>query len=131
MEVFMTLSLFLGAVFGWYLLFFSLLILFRYSLIENITRETIGHQPTLILGAMIAFIVGLLLVVGHPVWVWDWPIIITLLGWLILLKGIFLLLFPKQTTKFLTQWVKVKSYSVALAIVLLLVSLFLLYKVYL
>ena len=42
-----------------------------------------------------ALLAGFLIVNFHNVWVWDWTVIITVLGWLALLKGILLLLLPK------------------------------------
>ena len=44
-------------------------------------------------------VLGLLLVLSHNVWTTDWRVIITLVGWLTLLKGIALMLWPDRVAK--------------------------------
>ena len=33
---------------------------------------------------------------NHNVWVWDWPVIITVIGWLMTVSGTFRILIPQQ-----------------------------------
>jgi hypothetical protein len=44
----------------------------------------------------ITMLLGLATVCAHNVWVWDWPIAITILGWATLLKGIEKIAFPDR-----------------------------------
>jgi uncharacterized protein YjeT (DUF2065 family) len=37
---------------------------------------------------------GLVVVIGHNVWVWGLPVIVTLAGWVMVLKSVVYLLFP-------------------------------------
>jgi hypothetical protein len=58
-----------------------------------------GHRPLLsgdwvAHGAARQGAAGLLLVVSHNVWVAGWPVIVTLLSWLVLIKAIAYLLLP-------------------------------------
>lgn len=39
--------------------------------------------------------VGLLIILGHNIWVWDLRVIVTLAGWMATLKGVMYLLFPR------------------------------------
>ncbi|MFH0954554.1 MAG: hypothetical protein V1777_00410 [Candidatus Micrarchaeota archaeon] len=48
----------------------------------------------------ITFLLGLATVVGHNVWVGDWRVAITLLGWITLFKGIEKIAFPGRINKF-------------------------------
>lgn len=41
-----------------------------------------------------AVVVGFLLVHYHNIWVKDWTVLITIIGWLALIKGIVIILFP-------------------------------------
>jgi len=47
----------------------------------------------------ITFLLGLATVVAHNVWVWDWRVTITILGWVTLLKGIEKIGFPERVNK--------------------------------
>ena len=49
---------------------------------------------TYMMGFM-ALIVGFLIVHYHNLWVRDWTILVTIIGWLSLIKGIFIIVFPK------------------------------------
>ena len=54
---------------------------------------------------MITLILGMLLVGYHNIWIKNWTLVITLIGWLILLKGIMLIAFP-QCISFFKGWYK-------------------------
>ncbi|MEK7160662.1 MAG: hypothetical protein AAB724_01395 [Patescibacteria group bacterium] len=47
----------------------------------------------------ITFLLGLVTVVLHNVWVWDWRVAVTILGWTTLLKGIEKIAFPGRINK--------------------------------
>lgn len=47
----------------------------------------------------ITFLLGLATVVAHNVWVADWRVAITILGWITLLKGIEKIAFPDRVNK--------------------------------
>ena len=44
----------------------------------------------------ITFLLGLMTVVLHNVWVYDWRVMITLLGWVTLFKGVTKIAFPEH-----------------------------------
>jgi hypothetical protein len=44
-------------------------------------------------------LLGLMTVVAHNIWVWDWPVFITVLGWSTLIKGIMKVGFPGAINK--------------------------------
>lgn len=47
----------------------------------------------------ITMLLGLVTVVAHNVWVWDWPVVVTVLGWVTLCKGIEKVCFPDRVNK--------------------------------
>lgn len=47
----------------------------------------------------ITFLLGLATVVAHNVWVADWPVAVTILGWVTLFKGIEKIGFPERVSK--------------------------------
>ncbi len=46
---------------------------------------------------------GLVLVVGHNVWTWDWPLFLTLAGWLMTIKCTLYLLVPSVADRMLVK----------------------------
>jgi len=64
----------------------------------------------------IAIILGMLLVTYHNIWVQDWPVLVTIIGWLSVVKGIMLIAFP-QTISFFKKMYKQSQTLGALMIV--------------
>jgi len=48
---------------------------------------------------IISFVIGIAMVLTYNVWAWNWQIIITILGWLSLVKGLSLLFLPELLKK--------------------------------
>ena len=87
-------SLFLARVIGLISVISTVVILVRYKQSLALEAEA-THSPVLIhLSGFVFLILGVLLVVSHWVWTFDWRLVITIIGWLILLKGIGRILFP-------------------------------------
>jgi uncharacterized protein YjeT (DUF2065 family) len=59
------------------------------------------RSPALIyLSGVLAMIAGLAIVLSHNVWVANWPVLITLLGWLAVIGGAVRITVPDFTRKF-------------------------------
>jgi len=60
--------------------------------------NSVCHNPAVLLvGGLIALVVGLAIVVGHNVWFGGPPaIFVTLFGWAALIKGIIILFLPPE-----------------------------------
>lgn len=82
---------------------------------RKLLSEFSESPPSIYLGGIAALTIGYLLVRFHNIWPNDWPVIITIFGWVALIKGLFLLLLPKvsigiskyfskQMTKFMAVW---------------------------
>lgn len=69
----------------------------------------------------ITMLLGLVTVVAHNVWVWDWPVVITVLGWMTLIKGIGKVGFPGLINKKAQMF---KSQSVVWGIAIFLIGVF-------
>lgn len=55
----------------------------------------------------ITFLLGLATVVAHNIWVFDWRMSITLLGWITLFKGIEKIAFPERVHKAAKKFKKI------------------------
>ena len=61
----------------------------------GVLRDMNNQSATVILG-MFALLAGLAIVNSHNLWVSDWRVIITILGWLAIVRGALSLLFPNK-----------------------------------
>ena len=66
--------------------------------IKDIVKDFLGSTANVFLGGLASLAIGLPLVTFHNVWSMNSSIIITLIGWMALLKGLMLIMFPIQTT---------------------------------
>src|SRR5262245_29127222 len=56
--------------------------------------------------ASFSFPIGLAIILGHNVWVWDLPVIVTLMGWLTTIKCATYLLLPRAHTRVMSVAVR-------------------------
>jgi hypothetical protein len=120
-------SLFLAKFWGWYLIIFFLILSLNPNRIKQIFND-LKDEKFLIIGSFIAIIVGLLNILFHNIWEPNWKLIITLIGWIALLKGLFLFIFPQRTVAWL-ELINIKLVQV-LYLLLFLGGIFLLNKAY-
>jgi len=76
------------------------------DMIKNIGKD----KTSILFSGILSFFLGLTLVLFHNFWVADWTVIITILGWLGLIKGICLLVFPGITLKMADFFYKMKNF---------------------
>ena len=48
--------------------------------------EQVSHDPALIFVSGVLFVAGLVIVRAHNIWTAGWPVLVTVVGWLVLLK---------------------------------------------
>ncbi|MEG3638301.1 hypothetical protein [Magnetococcus sp. PR-3] len=56
------------------------------------------------MGGVVALSFGLVIINIHNVWVLQWPVLITILGWLALFKGAMLILYPAPVLRLSRSW---------------------------
>jgi hypothetical protein len=122
----MEVSVFLGRALGIYLLIVSLSMLFNHKVFFRTFQQWFEQPATITLTAFISIILGILMVLVHNVWVLDWRLVITLLAWLTLIKGIIRLNFPHAVPQTMEYFHQRRSAYFALAIFCLLLAVFLL-----
>ena len=68
--------------------------------------------------------IGLVVVIGHNVWVWGIPVVVTLAGWVMVLKSVVYLLFPGTLSRVMpTEERMERAFRIAGAISILLGTL--------
>ena len=66
----------------------------RKDYFRSILSDFAENSGLVYLGGFMALVVGALLVHAHNLWVSDWRVLITIIGWLALAKGVILIAFP-------------------------------------
>jgi hypothetical protein len=120
-------SVFLAKFWGWYLLIFFLILSLNPSRIKQIIKD-LADQKFTILISFLAIIIGLLNILFHNIWESDYRIIITLIGWIALVLGLSLFIFPKHAVNWI-DYINIKFVQV-LYILLFLIGVFLLNMAY-
>lgn len=122
-----TISIFLAKFWGWYLIIFFLILSLNPKRIQQIIND-LKDQKFVIITSFIAIIVGLLNILFHNIWQDSWILIITLIGWVSLLIGLALFIFPERTI----NWIRIINikFIQILYMLLFLIGIFLLNMAY-
>jgi hypothetical protein len=56
------------------------------SLLET-SRKFLADSPLVLISGVLAMVAGLSIVNTHNLWVWDWRLIVTLFGWMLVIGG--------------------------------------------
>ena len=97
-------SLLLAKIFGLTYLIVGLGILLNKDRYRDMLNEFLKQKALLYLSGVLALIVGLVIVLYHNVWEASWVVIITIIGWAALIKGIVLLLAPQALLDISRYW---------------------------
>lgn len=88
----MNVSIFLAQALGIYFLVVGILLLVRRQNMQAMVNDFFNNSALKFLGAVIALILGILMVISHNIWDGaGWQTAITIIAWLTFLKGIFYL----------------------------------------
>lgn len=72
----------------------------------------------------ITLILGTLLVTYHNIWTTDWTVLITIIGWMSLIKGVMLIAFPGYLGWFRTWYKNTRAWGIAMIAIGLLFGYF-------
>ena len=61
---------------------------------SSLMKEFIGSRALIFITGALVLVAGLAVVNAHNLWVRDWRVIVTILGWLFILRGVMNLVFP-------------------------------------
>ncbi|WP_242084629.1 hypothetical protein [Aestuariivivens sediminis] len=123
----MDISIFLAKFWGWYLIIFFLILSLNPKRIKQIFTD-LKDEKFLIISSFMAILFGLINILLHNIWEPNWKFIITLMGWISLILGLLLFIFPKRTIALL-QFINIKLVQVIYTL-LFFTGLFLLNMVY-
>ena len=96
-------SIFLAKVIGLVSVISTTAILIRYKKFLALEEEVARNPANIYLSGFTILILGVLLIVSHSVWTYDWRLVVTVLGWVILLKGAGRIFFPEAVGRLIKK----------------------------
>ena len=92
----MSSSIFLARLIGPFFLVVAVALLVNMTAFRAIAEEFMRSPALVFLTGLMILPVGLAIVLSHNVWVAEWRVLITILGWLTIVSGALRLLAPQQ-----------------------------------
>lgn len=122
----MLISIFLGKIIGLYLTIVSLAMMTNSKSAKKMFHDFTGNRGLIVFAGGITLILGLLIVLNHNIWVSNWTVVISLVGWFILIKGLVILFFPDAIIEH-SKKMEEKKHLTQLCWIPLIVGVFLIY----
>ena len=97
-------SIVLAQILGIVFLALGLELLFKRKFVSVAMNEALEKPATLWIMGLIALLIGAVMVTVQCVWSADWRIVVTIIGWIALLKGLFILFCPHTAEKLYRKW---------------------------
>ena len=95
----MTLTIYLAELLGLYIALVGVVMIVRPRAMRDVLVAFIDQHPLLFLLATPRVLIGLAIALGHNRWSGTLPIVVTLIGWITLLRGIAMWLVPAETER--------------------------------
>lgn len=119
-------SIFFARFWGIMLVTYGALFLIRREILDEIFKS-MKDKTFVVISGFIALLLGIFSISAHNLWVNDWRVIITLLGWLSFVKGVVRLGFPAYTVMTVQFFRKKSGLLLSILIFMVLIGLFLLW----
>lgn len=108
-------SKFLSKVLGIYLILVSLAMFVNLEQLTLYVQDLLKNAPLMLVIGFWTLILGLLMVVSHNVWQWNWRLLITIISWIVLLKGASMVFYPHYVDKATLLFMQNKSIAYSTA----------------
>jgi hypothetical protein len=119
--------MFYAQVIGLWLFLVALATLVHHPRFRKTISETLSHPGLMTFSGLIALALGLLIVISHNIWVAAWPVLVTLVGWVLIFQGVMRLFWPDAFAKMMRDMMAGKGFAV-MNWVWLLVGLYLIWQ---
>jgi uncharacterized membrane protein len=114
-------SIFLARILGLYCLIIGLGGLLHIKSYQRIIDGFVANAALVYFSGVFALLLGLLVIQCHNIWTLNWRVIITLIGWMSTLKGMYLIFVPgslAQVAKFYLKFPILLTFHMILLLVL-------------
>jgi hypothetical protein len=98
---------------AWLLLVLGLSYTVNTAMWLRVVRDAMAEPARYFFMVILTLVLGLAIIATHNVWVAGWPVVVTLFGWILVVKSALFLLFPRiiglfsgWTDRFMTIWIR-------------------------
>jgi uncharacterized membrane protein len=95
----MELSIYLAKLLGIYMLLLAGAWIVRKDQLDRVFKEIASSRSLLAFLGIFDIVAGLAIAIGHPVWQFNWRGLITLLGYVMIVRGLMRLMFTDEVKK--------------------------------
>ena len=106
-------SLFIAKIFGLLYLVVGAGLILNRKVFQQIMDDFCKNAALILYGGIFSLGIGLVIVLTHNVWVTGWPVIITIIGWIAIIKGVWLIIFPNTVSAFMQAYQKNENLLIA------------------
>lgn len=121
-------SLFLARLWGPFIIVIGVGLLLNLSRYKQISMDFRQAAGLVYVTGIITFTSGLAMVLAHNLWTDDWRAIITVLGWITLIKGAWLVIFPQTLTRMSDFYLKNMKFVIIPWVIMVAIGVFLCVK---
>lgn len=121
----MEISILLGKIASIYLIVVGISLLVRQKSWMAVIKDFRTKPGTLMFVAFLELVLGLIIVITHNVWVTDWAVVVTIIGWLMVIEGIVYMVVPHSVTSRMIKYFNKPTWYVAGGIFSILVGVYL------
>ncbi len=121
----MEVNLFLSKLIGLTCFFAGLGLLINHKNLAKGIMKYVKDEFQMFFWGMMTFVIGFVILFNHCLWETPSEIIVTLFGWLAVIKGVLLMLLPNKIWVSLAKSVNTTTWSIIKGLVVVLVGLYL------
>lgn len=99
-------SIFIARIFGLCYLIIGAGFVFNRKVFKQIMDDFGKNAALVFCSGLFTLVVGVVIILIHNVWVANWTVIITIIGWLAFIKGVGMIVFPNTVSKFTQAYQK-------------------------
>lgn len=102
----MELTVFLSKIIGLTYVVMGFGMLLNQETYRKLFKEMLDSRAFLFLSGLMVMVIGFVMVMKHNIWDGGFAVLVTLFGWLALIKGVLILLFPDSMIDISKSFVK-------------------------
>jgi len=123
----MDISIVLAQIIGIYLVLEGVVILTQKKFVMHVVEDFGRHRALMYVTGAMVLVLGLLVVLNHNVWEATWRVVPTVIGWVMVIKGVMLFLVPQTILRTARKFAKNRQMATLAGLVALAVGMYLVY----